>query len=100
MNGIKDTTAQTREGDPRLLDARQTAQYLGYSVATLYRHHGAKLIPSPLRIGGAVRWDKEELDTWIAEGCPEVDAWEAIKEARGRQSSGRPTLRYFSQRAN
>lgn len=89
---------QPEHSEQRLLDARQAAKMLGYSVATLYRHHGAKLIPPPLRIGGVVRWDRQELNTWIAEGCPDADAWEAIKEAKGKQSPGRPALRFVTQR--
>lgn len=81
----------------RLLDAKEAARMLGYSVATLYRHHGAKLIPSPLRIGGTVRWDRQELDAWIAEGCQPAEQWEAIKEAWGKHT-GRPTLRCIPQR--
>lgn len=59
MHELNDLKRQNISEDSRLLDARQAAKMLGYSVATLYRHHGAKRIPSPLRIGGAVRWDKE-----------------------------------------
>jgi prophage regulatory protein len=95
MHELNDLKRQNISEDSRLLDARQAAKMLGYSVATLYRHHGAKLIPSPLRIGGAVRWDKEELENWITEGCPDEDSWKAIKEARGRQSLGRLAHRYI-----
>jgi len=80
MSSTKTANEQFGE-DQRLLDAKKTAKYLGYSVATLHRHHGAGLIPTPLRIGGAVRWDKDELDAWIIRGCPEAEAWGAIKQS-------------------
>jgi prophage regulatory protein len=65
----------------RLLAAPQAAKLLGYSKATLQRHREARLIPQPLRIGGAVRWDKQELEAWIGQGCPDADTWEAMKLA-------------------
>ena len=33
-----------------------------------YRHAG--WIPPPLQLGNLLRWEKEKLLTWVADGCP------------------------------
>ncbi len=39
----------------------------GVSTATIRRWWEHSKIPSPLKIGGSLRWDSEELEQWIAE---------------------------------
>lgn len=47
--------------EKRLLTGQEAAQYCGVSVTTF-----RSLVPvSPVRIGGAVRFDRVELDRWI-----------------------------------
>ena len=48
--------------DPRsLLTARQTAQFLSVSVATVWRRVNDGTLPKPIRLGGATRWVRDEL---------------------------------------
>ena len=55
-----------------LIDTREVAALLNVSarhVATMVR---AGRVPPPIRIGHAVRWSRERLTQWIADGCPAV----------------------------
>jgi len=36
----------------------------------IYRLADAGRMPSPIRLGSLVRWDLDEIDRWIAAGCP------------------------------
>jgi excisionase family DNA binding protein len=51
--------------------AKQLAIMLACSKRTLYRMRSAGKLPSPLRIGGVVRWRLQDVQDWIAAGCPE-----------------------------
>ncbi len=45
----------------------QMARRFGCSTATIRRWWEHSKIPSPLKIGGNLRWDSEELEQWITE---------------------------------
>lgn len=53
-----------------LLPAKQVAVLLQISQRTLWRLLSLGEIVSPVRVGRSVRWRKEELLRWVAEGCP------------------------------
>ena len=55
---------------PELLDARAVARLLDCSPRTVYRFADSWRIPSPVRLGGLVRWSRHGLECWIEEGCP------------------------------
>ncbi len=61
----------TPNGQPALITATELAQMMRVSVRTLWRLLSAGRIPAPIRIGGNARWRVEEIDRWIAEGCPQ-----------------------------
>ena len=46
------------------MNIQQTAEYLGFSVQTLYGWTSQRRIPF-LKIGGRLRFDKRKLDRWI-----------------------------------
>ena len=54
---------------PRLMTVRQTAQYVGLSMQTLYNMKSASYrgqrIPGRLVINNRVRYDRNVLDEWI-----------------------------------
>jgi len=58
---------------PELLKLPEAAKLCGVGKRTLWRWSHAGRAPSPVRIGGAVRWRRGELVEWIAAGCPRVD---------------------------
>ncbi len=55
---------------PAMLTATGVAAMLACSPRTVYRLVDAGRIPPPAKIGGMVRWPRELLEQWIAEGCP------------------------------
>ena len=61
-----------------LLTAEQLAVRMNLSRRTIYRLIAAGRMIHPLRLGGIVRWRAAEVEAWIAAGCPERLAWEAI----------------------
>ena len=57
----------------KLGDVRAVAEKLDCSPRHVYRLADAGGMPSPLRLASLVRWDLEEIDRWIADGCRPVD---------------------------
>ena len=61
---------------PALLTTAQAAKLAGVGTRTWWRWTNSGLAPAPVRIGlgprAAVRYRREEIEHWIAEGCPSV----------------------------
>lgn len=55
-----------------LLTSKETAKLLKLSEKTIYNMHTSGQMPAPIRIGAAVRWSLEALNSWISAGCPAV----------------------------
>ena len=53
----------------RLLSVEGVAELLDISKRHVYRLSDAGKMPRPLKLGGAVRWDRQSLERWIAAGC-------------------------------
>lgn len=53
-----------------LITAGELAQLLRVSKRTLWRLRSRGAVPSPLRLGGNVRWPLDQIRNWIARGCP------------------------------
>jgi len=51
---------------PRTLDVQEMARLLGCTERTIWRHEGKGLIPEARRTGGVVRWDRVEVEEWLA----------------------------------
>ena len=54
----------------RLLDVHAVAQLLSCSTRHVYRLADSGQMPRPRKLGALVRWDREELEKWLSEGCP------------------------------
>lgn len=71
MSTVSPTTDRGRISlEATLLDVRQVATLLGCSQRHIYRLCDAKQMPQPIRLRTLVRWNRQELEDWIAEGCP------------------------------
>lgn len=55
---------------PLLINVKQVGKILGVSVRSVWRLLSEGKIVPPVRLNGAVRWRRGELERWIAEGCP------------------------------
>lgn len=64
-----------------LIDAIAAAQMCSMHRASWYKAVSSGKAPASVRIGGMVRWRKEELELWIAHGCPARTKWDAIYTA-------------------
>jgi prophage regulatory protein len=56
--------------DRRLLSVDDVAAMLSISGRHVYRLADAGRMPRPVKLGGAVRWDRLAIADWIAAGCP------------------------------
>lgn len=65
---------------PLLLDINALAGLLSRSVPSLRRDDAAGRIPAGLRIGGAKRWRRAEIEKWIEAGCPDRVTWNALND--------------------
>jgi predicted DNA-binding transcriptional regulator AlpA len=82
--------------DDRLLRAEELGELLGMSERNVWRLDLSGKLPAPVRIGRAVRWRHNEVQAWLAAGCPPRDEW-AVRweawceaQANGRLLSSRP----------
>ncbi|QDU72616.1 helix-turn-helix transcriptional regulator [Mucisphaera calidilacus] len=66
---------------PAMLTINQVARLLNCSTRTVYRLNDAGRMPRPVRLGALVRWNRGEIEQWIADGCP-APANPAVKGGR------------------
>jgi excisionase family DNA binding protein len=53
-----------------LLTAHEGARLLNGSERHLRRLSDRGAMPQPVRLGTLVRWRRDEIEQWIAAGCP------------------------------
>lgn len=68
-----------RTSGPRLISAERLAAILEVSKRTLWRLRSAGRLPRPIQLGGSVRWRADEIEQWIARGCPPLLVWETYR---------------------
>ena len=61
----------------QLLSVRDVAEVLAISVRSVWRLRAAGLLPEPVRVGGAVRWRRSQIDRWLDLDCPNRVAFDA-----------------------
>ena len=54
----------------RLLDVNAVAQLLSCSTRHVYRLADSGQMPRPRKLGALVRWDRNDLEKWLADDCP------------------------------
>jgi len=75
--------------EPLVVTAKQLAIMLQVSKRTLFRMRSAGRLPSPMRVGGIVRWRLEDVQNWISAGCPEIKpvaGSDTMPSGRGRRN--------------
>jgi predicted DNA-binding transcriptional regulator AlpA len=55
-----------RATSPVLWDVRRVAEHFGCNVSTIWRWDKARQIPAPLRVGGTVRWRREDIERFTS----------------------------------
>jgi len=61
------------------LSAKELAERLGVSLRHVRRMDSAGMLPRPCRLGRAVRWSTETINSWLAAGAPDRRTWQRIK---------------------
>ena len=65
-----------------LLSATELGLMVQLSARQIFRLNSSGKIPAPLKIGGAVRWAKEDIEKWISLGCPDRKTFKARMEVK------------------
>ncbi len=68
----------------RLLDVGTVAERGAWSKRTVFRLNSAGKIPSPVKVGGCLRWREADIDLWIAMSCPDRRTFEAKRELQAQ----------------
>lgn len=59
-----------------LIGADDVCAMLDIGTSTLYNWRDSGKLPQPVRIGGTVKWRREEVLAWIDAGCPPEVRWD------------------------
>lgn len=62
------------------LSAQAVAKLLGVSTRHIWALHSSGRLPKPFKLGRATRWDRRELERWMAAGAPPRDQWDRVKD--------------------
>jgi len=69
---IPPSTAAPDREPAALLDVRAVAALLDCSARHVYRLADAGHMPPPVKLGALVRWRREAINAWIADGCKPI----------------------------
>lgn len=80
---------QTENGTPnmhtelrKVYTYADVAEMLHCNVRTVERLADAGRMPQPIKLNRLVRWPVAQIDDWIAQGCPEPSAVDAVEVTR------------------
>lgn len=74
------TATKTATTAPAFLDAVEVADLFKCSTRHIYRLLDAGRFLPPTKLGALNRWSRDQVDRWIAAGCPDPASWlEAAK---------------------
>jgi len=76
----RQTATPAPEADPLLLSADATAKLLDVARSTLYAWDQEGRIPAPVRIGARTYWRSQEMQSWVAAGCPCRERWQTSRQ--------------------
>jgi predicted DNA-binding transcriptional regulator AlpA len=74
-------TSDHPQQNPLLITAEQLAQMANASTSTIWRWDAGGKLPAAIKIGQIKRWRRDEIEAWIAVGCPDRRSWEALKRS-------------------
>jgi predicted DNA-binding transcriptional regulator AlpA len=65
-----------------LIDATEAARLCGLSRTTWHMLVGAGKAPAQVHLPiRAARWNRSEIEGWVAAGCPDRKAWELMRQS-------------------
>jgi predicted DNA-binding transcriptional regulator AlpA len=72
--------------EPLMVDAKKAARMCGIGRTLWLDLKNAGRVPTPIRLGGRVLWNTEELREWSRAGCPTQERWQQLrKDAEGQR---------------
>ena len=69
---------------PLAISARELARLLDVSPRQVWRLNSTGKLPKPIRLGGSVKWRREEIVAWLGQNCPDRAEWDAMRESEQR----------------
>lgn len=63
-----------QQADHLALSADEAARLLGISSRHLRTLHAKGCFPRAIRLGRSVRWYRNDIESWLADGAPQVGA--------------------------
>jgi prophage regulatory protein len=79
-------TISPAASDAKLVNAADAARICGISRTLWFDLRAAGRVPKPLRLGRRVLWNRDELDQWMAAGCPPHHEWARLKSQESTAS--------------
>jgi hypothetical protein len=70
---------------PLLLDGPTAAALCGVSPRTWAALKASEKTPACIRLNARTLWNRRELIAWCDAGCPDREAWKAIREQERRR---------------
>ena len=59
-----------------LLNANDAAKLISVGRSHFYAlHSSGRLGPMPIQLGRRTLWNRKELESWVAAGCPARERW-------------------------
>ncbi|MDP1560262.1 MAG: helix-turn-helix domain-containing protein [Pirellulaceae bacterium] len=65
-------TFEAKKAVKRLLTVPDVGQICGIAPETVRRMTDRGAMPKPVRLGRAVRYRLDDIEAWIADGCPDL----------------------------
>ena len=53
-----------------MLDVEEFARFCKCSTRHIYRMSDSGRCPKPVKLGNLSRWNRAEVEAWLADGCP------------------------------
>ncbi len=70
---------QTNGSAPLAVSAKELGALLGVSLRQVWRLNSTGKLPKPIRLGGSVRWRRDEIIAFVEAGCPDRQTWDAMR---------------------
>jgi predicted DNA-binding transcriptional regulator AlpA len=73
VNNSQTVADAIRDGQKRaMMSVDDVATEIGCCPRSVRRWADAGRMPRPIKLGSLVRWPRSVIETWIADGCPNV----------------------------
>jgi len=69
MDATRHTAVSPPQESATMLTVHDVARMLSCSARTVYRLTDSGRVPRPVKLGSLVRWPRETIEQWIAQGC-------------------------------